>query len=332
MTMKDIESTPSRRRLLHYREDTVMFVRAILAPAFLLIPAVFGMPDGWLGLAAGLSLWFVLNDMNFLLHQHVHRPWTTSKVINRWIDLTLSMVTGMSSSNWRLTHILRHHKGDDSWGRGFHWEMSRRSIVGAISYSVRGIPIVLFYPIGESFVRAFVRKPSDSLNYPLALLEQLAVVGIGATLISLEPWFYGPYYFSVLFFSRLTDYQNHVGCDEKSQYGFSNNVLQDSYNWVRYNFGYHTAHHYFPTAHWTELPALHAKISGKIPEERMTATSWTGFYTPPLIGYWGHLMFRNLWRDSRVSEKYESAEFEDLMNTIEIGDENPAMSSEVTTC
>jgi fatty acid desaturase len=263
-----------------------MFLRSLLAVPILLVPAIAGLPEGWAGLFAGLGIWFLLNDMNFLLHQHVHRPWTHSSFLNRTLDLLLSVVTGMSACNWRLTHLQRHHKGDDSWGKGFAWEIDRASFVGAVSYSVRGIPIVFFYPIFESFYRGFIRRTTGLISYRWAFAEQLFVTITISSLIVVRPEFYVPYYFCVLFFSRLTDYQNHVGCDERSEYGFSNNTLNPCYNWVRYNFGFHTAHHYFPDAHWTELPELHSGMASGIPQERIGSRPWTGLYTPPLIAWW----------------------------------------------
>ncbi|MEZ6031988.1 MAG: fatty acid desaturase [Planctomycetaceae bacterium] len=145
---------------------------------------------------------------------------------------------------------------------------------------------MFFAPIADSFVRGFVRRQSVVYFFRLAFFEQLGVALFIATMIWLSPGFYCTYYFAVFFFSRLTDYQNHVGCDEASPYSFANNVLSERYNWVRYNFGYHTAHHCHPDAHWSELPGLHELIAPKIPAERISWGSWTGLLTPPWIAYW----------------------------------------------
>lgn len=147
-------------------------------------------------------------------------------------------------------------------------------------------------PLGESFVRGYVRRQSDEFFYRLAFFEQLGVAIFMGTMMCLSPGFYCTYYLGVFFFSRLTDYQNHVGCDEASSYSFANNVLSERYNWVRCNFGYHTAHHYYPDAHWTELPSLHEQIAPKIPADRISRGSWTGLLTPPWIAYWLQQGFR----------------------------------------
>ncbi|MEZ6031987.1 MAG: hypothetical protein R3C17_02775 [Planctomycetaceae bacterium] len=95
--------------MLQHREDFVMFIRSLIAVPVLLIPAVIGLPNGIYGVLCGLCIWFMLNDMNFLLHYHVHCPWTRFSVLNRVVDTLLSLVTGMSAYNWRLTHLFRHH-------------------------------------------------------------------------------------------------------------------------------------------------------------------------------------------------------------------------------
>ena len=271
---ESVSPTPNRG-FLRYKEDRLNLVRAVLSVPILLLPALTGLPDGWLGVGYGLAIWFLLNDMNFLLHQHVHNRWTTSPVANRGLDWLLSCVTGMSAYNWRQQHLLRHHRGDDSWGKAFDWEFRRPTMLGALSYSLRGVPIVYLYPLWEAFVKGGLSNRREPISYRAAFAEQACVACIIATLNFLEPGFYIPYYFFVLFFTRLTDYNNHVGCNQ-SAYGFSNNTLLLCYNWTRNNFGYHTAHHYFPDAHWTELAARHAEIVDRIPSERCGTALWTG--------------------------------------------------------
>ena len=157
--------------MLHHREDLAMFTRPLIALPVLLIPAVIGLPEGIYGLLCGLCIRFLLNDMNFLLHHHVHCPWTRFPVLNRVIDTLLSLVTGMSAYNWRLTHLLRHHRGDDSWSRGYRWEVSEASVAGALSYSLRGVPIVFLTPIGDALVRGYVRRQSGEFSCRLPSLS-----------------------------------------------------------------------------------------------------------------------------------------------------------------
>lgn len=272
--------------MLRHPSDLTLLCRTIGALPILILPSLEGFPSGWTGLLCGTGVWFLLSDMNFLLHQHVHRPWTTSGLINSIVNLVLSITTGMSASNWKIAHVLRHHKGNDVWGKGYEWEMRAPSILGAVSYCARGVPIVLLRPLLETIAQCARFNRTDNFLYPKALIEQTAVLFAMCTLTYAGPMFYFPYYFTVLFLSRLTDYQNHAGCDSSDPYDFSNNCLANLYNLVRCNFGYHSAHHYFPNAHWTELPRLHELIAHRLPKHRLTYSPWTGFWTPPLLAHW----------------------------------------------
>lgn len=279
------EKQAAQGALLRNVADRASFVRAALALPILSIPATIGLPEGWLWPLAALAVWFALADMNFLLHQHVHRPWTRSRAVNLALDLALSATTAMSATNWRASHLRRHHRGDDSWGAGFAWEMRRDSLLGAFSYAARGAPIIVLRPLADAFARGFLTRGPGAAWHRRAFAEQAATLAFAGALIFAVPEFYAPYYFMVLFFTRLTDYENHVGCDATSRFGFSNNSFDPVYNWVRQNFGYHTAHHYYPGAHWTRLPELHAGLAAEIPPERIGVARWTGFKTPPLLAY-----------------------------------------------
>ncbi len=284
-------SLETRSGLLNHKEDRIMLMRALMSLPILLLPLFPVFPSGALGFGAGLLVWFLLNDMNFLLHQHVHLPWTRSRILNRLIDVELSLVTGMTAYNWRISHLLRHHRGNDSWGHGFDWELKRQSFLGGLSYSARGVPIVVFRPLIEAARRGWKGQQEEGINYRVAFLEQIAVLSVMATLCWMAPTFYLPYYFSVLFFSRMTDYENHVGCAGNGAFELSNNSLSESYNWVRYNFGYHTAHHFYPDAHWTKLPSLHEEFAERVPADRISRKAWTGLWTPPYLAYIISTMF-----------------------------------------
>jgi fatty acid desaturase len=91
-----------------------------------------------------------------------------------------------------------------------------------------------------------------------------------------------PWYYAIYFISRYVDYLNHYGCDEHSTdpYECANNSLSKLFNFVCHNFGYHTAHHLRPTAHWTELPSIHARIAHRIPQGQLKTFSWSCLLLP----------------------------------------------------
>ncbi len=86
----------------------------------------------------------------------------------------------------------------------------------------------------------------------------------------------------IYFISRYVDYLNHCGCDEHSSnpYERANSSLNRVFNRFCNNFGYHTAHHLKPTAHWTELPEIHAQIASRIPGHLLKPFSWCCLLLP----------------------------------------------------
>ncbi|MCG8435129.1 MAG: fatty acid desaturase, partial [Gammaproteobacteria bacterium] len=231
------------RSLLRYPEDKVNLVRGLTAFPILVLPAITGFPDNQLlAIAYGTAVWFLLCDINFLLHQHVHLSLTRSETFNKVLSLAMSLTTGMSSYNWRQQHIYRHHKGNDSWGLARPWEFRKRSVAGYISYSLRGMPVIFLAPALEAFSKGILENQKDPINYRMAFVEQLLVFATMGLLIYLEPVFYPIYFFLVYLFTRGTDYDNHVGCGAESP-GGSNSTDNRLYNLVRNNFGYHAAHH-----------------------------------------------------------------------------------------
>jgi fatty acid desaturase len=84
------------------------------------------------------------------------------------------------------------------------------------------------------------------------------------------------------FISRYVDYLNHYGCNDRDANPFerANNSLHRSFNSSTHNFGYHTAHHLRPSAHWTELPAIHEQIAHHIPGRCLKSFSWSFLLLP----------------------------------------------------
>ena len=126
--------------------------------------------------------------------------------------------------------------------------------------------------------RAGVRTPID---YRWAFAEQLLLIALLGALALLNPllaiFYVLPWWWLNFFMTRYVDFLNHFGCDEKSGNRLlcANNSTNPAYNFMTNNFGYHTAHHCRPSAHWTELPEIHAAIADRIPKERIKTYNWS---------------------------------------------------------
>lgn len=269
--------------MLRHKKDLFNAVRGFTAPLLFFLPFYTGFPQGNEFLVAAL-LWLVVGDINHVLHLHIHHAFFKNKLLNLILELCMGMVTGMTASNWRIQHVHGHHKGvQHDYGSAKAWEMRRFSITGALSYSTRTIWPIFFDPISESFRKGIQRSTKYPLNYRWAFIEQCGLLSIAVVLFVFHPVltisFLLPWYVLVYFISRYTDYLNHFSSTDLHSVA-TNNSLNQFYNWAGWNFGYHSAHHYRPDAHWTELPTIHNSIAHSIPGECIKPYGWSGFLMP----------------------------------------------------
>ena len=76
----------------------------------------------------------------------------------------------------------------------------------------------------------------------------------------------------------------HQDCDFDSRFDHSRNWTGKMLNWCLFNNGFHTAHHLYPGAHWSQLPKLHDRrvarhISPSLIETSLVASVWRRFVT-----------------------------------------------------
>jgi fatty acid desaturase len=270
----------SEERLVRHHRDWPNIVSAISGPIVFFYPFYHGL-NGSLELviyAVLLLVWIA--DLNYLLHLHVHRPFTTSAVFNRVIDLCLGSVSGMTSANWRMQHVFGHHRGhdEDYTHRGLDWTMERYSLRGALAYSFGNIALTYWQPIRESYRKGVLAHIREPIDYRSAFIEQIGFILFVAALAFWRPaltfFFLLPWQVIIFAMTRYVDYLNHYGCTDDGL-NFANNCLNKFFNWRINNFGYHTAHHIDPAAHWTALPQLHAQIADRIPPERIKTFDWS---------------------------------------------------------
>jgi fatty acid desaturase len=281
-----MSNVPKRGRWIAHPADRINVARALAAPPLLFAPFFVAVSDGHLA-AYGIILFLLIGKSNYLLHLHIHRPFCRIKPLNLPIDLALGMVTAMVSSNWRIQHLYGHHRGIDMPYRGNRsWQLEKYSPARALSYSAGSIWGTLFAPYAESFRKGIFANVTMPINYRWAFFEHSLLFVSVAALFTWQPRvvlaYLLPWYFMTHFITRYVDYLNHYGCNEHSSnpYEHANNSLNTMFNFLTHNFGYHTAHHIRPGAHWTELPSIHNKIVDKIPQRCLKPVSWSGLFLP----------------------------------------------------
>jgi fatty acid desaturase len=247
----------------------------------------------WYGFPAGspvftaVAIFFLIGETNYILHLHIHRPFSEKAWFNYLLDLAMGFSTGWTASNWRIQHRYGHHRGIDKPFRAAQaWETEDFSPLRALSYSTRSILPSFWHPIGESFRKGVLRNVKRPIDYRWAFAEQMLLVVVVLALFAWKPLlvaaFLLPWYALTAMISRYVDYLNHYGCDERSRniYERANNSLSPGFNRGCSNFGYHTAHHFDPGAHWTELPRIHAAIADRIPQRHLKPFSWSCLLFP----------------------------------------------------
>lgn len=265
--------------------DRLNAARALLAPILLFAPFAIEPLQGY-AIAYAIVAFALFGDTNYLLHLHIHRPFSRSRVLNLIFDLCMGAVTAMTASNWRIQHLYGHHRRIDLPYRGNCRIREDYSAARALSCSVMSMWKTFYSPIAESFRKGVLDDIRVPISYRWAFCEQMLLILLLAALTVAQPRmvliYLLPWYLLTHFITRYVDYLNHYGCDEGSDdpYVRANNSLSRWFNLTTHNFGYHAAHHMRPGAHWTELPAIHAGIADRIPQRHLKPFSWSWVLMP----------------------------------------------------
>jgi len=274
---------------LKNKRDRFNVFRALTAPFIFLFPFYMGFPEGYQILTT-LLLWAMLNDINHVLHLHIHNSFSNNKYVNLWIDWSMGVVTGMVASNWLIQHKYGHHRlgqapaeFNNKWDFAKPQEMDEFSIFGSTWYSIRTSAPIFLRPILESYRKGILQNLKTPVNYRYAFFEQIAFIGFVIAMMMVNPWvtlsYLIPWYCFVYFVTRYTDYLNH-NARGHGKFDSSNNSLNKAYNNLGCNFGYHSAHHFRPFAHWSELPKIHEQIKHELSPDQIKTYSWSGFLIP----------------------------------------------------
>jgi fatty acid desaturase len=283
--VKDMPTPPKTAAWIAHPADRRNVARALAAPLLLFTPFAVDWFAGY-EIVYAIVAFTLIGDTNYLLHLHIHRPFSRKPSFNLVLDLSMGAATGMTGSNWRIQHLYGHHRGIDLPYRGDRGILESYSPVRAISFSAVSMWETFYSPILESFRKGLLDDIRTPISYRWACCEQLLLLLFVAVLAIWQPRlvliYLLPWYLVTHFITRYVDYLNHYGCDEGSEdpYVRANNSLSRWFNYSTHNFGYHTAHHIRPGAHWTELPAIHGAIAHRIPDRHLKRFSWSWVLMP----------------------------------------------------
>jgi fatty acid desaturase len=195
-------------------------------------------------------------------HNHMHSPTFRSPAWNSGFELWISVLTAHPSSGIITSHNILHH-GKNNTDADF----VRCSLVRHRSNLLNFL--AFFF---ASVVTMYRNRPPDLDNwrqsrpglYRQAIAERTLIYVVLLLLLVFDwrstltycagPWLFGQWFLVTI------NLLQHQDCDFESPFNHSRNITGRLANWLLLNNGYHTAHHMFPSAHWSRLPAIHERI------------------------------------------------------------------------
>lgn len=216
-------------------------------------------------LALGLALLIPASFIKFIIclvnHNHRHTPTFESDILNRLLDLYISISILAPSSRLHFVHVLNHHAHSSTYEDWSHYRLAGNEV---------GLRRWIKYLYFGSR-RILKHRNKLQLSEPMKMLQSQERIAIYIyTAIVIATWKWKAFLILInaylgLAFLFTGNLINHDQCDLKTEWNHSRNFLSPLENWFFLNSGYHTAHHLKPQLHWSELPGFHQeKVHGKI--------------------------------------------------------------------
>jgi fatty acid desaturase len=197
-------------------------------------------------------------------HHHQHSFTFRSPWLNRALEMSYAMHTGVTTHLWLLHHVLGHHVNYlDQTKDESRWQRKDGTRMGVLEYTL--VVSATAYPRSFQVGR---RHPKLQRTF---VAFGLLTVTIATVLVWYRPLpglfvFVLPMVCTLMFTAWVT-YDHHAGLLTDDPFQASYNIPNRWFNVLTGNLGYHTAHHYKQGVHWSQLPALHETIKAKIPAQ-----------------------------------------------------------------
>lgn len=212
-------------------------------------------------------------------HHHQHTKTFRQTFLNRVLELSYALHTGVTTNLWLLHHVFGHHHNYlDQTKDESRWKRRDGTPMGMWEYTLS--------VAGTSYYRGYLVGKKYPTHYRAHLTWTIVTLVIVAALTWFNPvaailLFILPMIISMLITAWAT-FDHHAGLDSDDDMTASYNQLNPLFNVLTGNLGYHTAHHYKQGVHWSDLPALHEKIKDKIPANLYKGSVWDAVTESPI--------------------------------------------------
>ncbi len=250
-------------RAFRHREDRVPV--ALFMLLFCIDVTIYVAVDAWQWLAAWTIVGILFKThVCAWNHHHQHVPTFETPWLNRALEVIFALQTGVTSHTWVLHHALGHHVNYlDQRIDEARWRRADGTTTGPLEFGL----IIALTAYGRA-LQVGRRYPRQRRIFVLMGIATLAVVAAFVWARPLPALFVFVLPMGIsCFLTALATHAHHTDKPVASHFVASNNILHRGYNLLTGNLGYHTAHHYRPGVHWSKLPALHAEIEDRIPDD-----------------------------------------------------------------
>jgi fatty acid desaturase len=209
---------------------------------------------------------FLTVGVSAVHHNHAHVTLWHNGWLNRLTDFGLTVLQGHPTFVFYAAHNANHHRfhhGPQDVARTYRFGGDTNHLLGYLLHPFQAL-CVLFPLFFHSLRRMRRHRPGAFVYFVLQYLAvglfwcALAIVDCRRWLLFvLVPQLFG------LHFLLATNYLQHAHADGRSTINFARN-FEGWVNPLLFNIGLHTAHHLHGKAHWTKLPALHARYRSQV--------------------------------------------------------------------
>ena len=216
-------------------------------------------------------------------HHHQHTKTFKSTFMNRLLEMSYALHTGVTTNLWLLHHVFGHHHNYlDQTKDESRWKREDGSTMGELEYTLN--------VAATAYYRGYLVGKRYPHHYRTHLIYTILAAAIVTSLVIYQPmqaiWLFVLPMIVGLLITAWATYDHHAGLDSEDDFEASYNTMNPAFNLMTGNLGYHTAHHYKQGVHWSELPALHEKIKHRIPAELYrTGTYWDMVTDWPVIRF-----------------------------------------------
>jgi fatty acid desaturase len=222
----------------------------------------FGLESPWWLAGYWLLMLVPKGTISAWSHHHQHVPTFRWTPLNRLLELSHGLHSGLTSNAWFLHHVVGHHVNYlDQTKDESRWRRDDGKQMGSLEYTftIAATAYWRCYKVGRRYPkqqRVFLTYAALTFALVTALVVYKPMQGIVLFVLPM---------ISSLLFTAWVTYDHHAGIDASNHHEASVNTLNRRFNALTGNLGFHTAHHLRQAVHWSKLPALHRQIAHQIP-------------------------------------------------------------------